>query len=380
MTELIEHLKRLVRIPSVSRMSNRPVTDYAAEVLRGNGWTTREITYLDPAGVEKVNLIAAPADQSVQAHAVDLAFVCHTDTIPFDTGWEQALQPYVEDGVLHGCGACDVKGILACLLSAAGASQGRYIDGLRIVLTADEEVGCVGASRLAGMAQLQAKRMVVGEPTSLRVARAGKGYCLARLSFAGREAHSAHPSQGASAILAAARMIVALEELAARLMQERNELFEPQYTTLNVGTIEGGTAKNIVPGKCEFLVEWRPVPVKAGARTAAQTDVLQQIEALAHAATSADPRVACRIDVLRQQAGFETAADASLVQSIVGLTGRLPTSIPFASEASVFAGIADEIVVFGPGDMRTAHSERECVPLLELEQAYGVMCSLMSRA
>jgi acetylornithine deacetylase len=68
------------------------------------------------------------------------------------------------------------------------------------------------------------------------------------------------------------------------------------------------------------------------------------------------------------------------VQSIVGLTGRLPTSIPFASEASVFAGIADEIVVFGPGDMRTAHSERECVPLLELEQAYGVMCSLMSRA
>jgi len=272
--------------------------------------------------------------------------------------------------MVHGCGACDVKGILASLLAAAQSCSGKYADGLRIVLTADEEVGCTGAWRLLNEGEIRARRMVVGEPTSLHVARAGKGYCLARLTFTGREAHSALPAMGASAIFAAARMIVALERLAERLKAERNGFFEPPYTTLNVGTIHGGTAKNIIPGKCEFLVEWRPVP--------GQTDVLQEIEALASGFHSADADFVCEVDVLRQQAGFETASDASLVRTIEGATGLCATSIPFGSEASVFASAAEEIVVFGPGDMRTAHSDRECVPVAELEAAHRVMCGLMA--
>jgi acetylornithine deacetylase len=272
--------------------------------------------------------------------------------------------------MIHGCGACDVKGILACLLAAAETCSGRYADGLRIVLTADEEIGCVGAWHLLRDGQIRARRVVIGEPTSLHVARAGKGYCLARLTFTGREAHSALPEMGASAIFRAAKMIVALEQLADRLKEERNPFFEPSYTTLNVGTIDGGTAKNIVPGKCEFLVEWRPVP--------GQTDVLKRMQALIGGFQIADPDFVCRVDVLRQQAGFETSADAPLVGAIEAATGLGATSIPFGSEASVFAPVADEIVVFGPGDMRTAHSDRECVPVAELEAAHRVMCGLMT--
>jgi len=360
----------LIRIPSVSAISNRPVIEYAAGVLRALGWTAREVVYRDDAGVEKVNLIAAPPGQDVDAREVELVFVCHTDTVPYAADWAEAVEPYVANGMVHGCGACDVKGILACLLAAAETCAGRYVDGLRIVLTADEEVGCVGAWRLLREGEIRARRMVVGEPTSLHVARAGKGYCLARLTFTGREAHSALPEMGASAILRAARMIVALEQLAERLKMEQNEFFEPPYTTLNVGTITGGTAKNIVPGRCEFLVEWRPVP--------GQTDVLQAIETLVSEFQSGDADFVCKHDVLRQQEGFETAANASLVKRIETATGLGATSIPFGSEASVFATVAEEIVVFGPGDMRTAHSDRECVPVVELEAAHRVMCSLMA--
>jgi acetylornithine deacetylase len=270
--------------------------------------------------------------------------------------------------MVHGCGACDVKGILACLLSAAEQSQGTCADGLRIVLTADEEVGCLGARQMVEAGELRARRMVIGEPTSLHVARAGKGYCLARVTVTGREAHSALPEMGASAICAAARVIVALEEFGERLKQQTNPFFEPPYTTLNIGTIEGGTAKNIVPGRCEFLVEWRPVPGQRG--------VLETILSLAALAGSSGAR--CEVEVLRQQAGFETAADASLVRAIEAATGRGATSIPFGSEASVFRATAEEVVVFGPGDMRTAHSERECVPVAELEAAVAVMRSLMA--
>lgn len=360
----------LIRIPSVSAMPNRQVIEYAAGVLRGIGWTTREIVYRDAAGVEKVNLIAAPAGQDVEAREVELAFVCHTDTVPYAADWAGATEPRLENGMIHGCGACDVKGILACLLAAAESCSEKYVEGLRIVLTADEEIGCVGAWRLLADSEIRAKRMVIGEPTSLHVARAGKGYCLARLTFIGREAHSALPEMGASAIFAAARMIVVLEELAERLKEERNELFEPPYTTLNVGTIQGGTAKNIIPGKCEFMVEWRPVP--------GDDLVLATIEGLVEEFQAADEDFRCSIEVLREQAGFETAGDASLVTSIEAATGLGATSIPFGSEASVFASVAEEIVVFGPGDMRTAHSDRECVPVAELDEAHRVMCGLMT--
>ncbi len=366
---IVEHLMELIRIPSVSAKSNRPVIEYATCVLRGLGWTAREVVYRDAAGVEKVNLIAAPPGQDVDAREVELAFVCHTDTVPYAADWAEAVEPYVANGMVHGCGACDVKGILACTLLAAAACAGRYVDGLRIVLTADEEVGCVGARRLLREGEIRARRMVIGEPTSLHVARAGKGYCLARLTFTGREAHSALPEMGASAVFRAARMIVALEQLAERLKAERNEFFEPPYTTLNVGTIQGGTAKNIVPGRCEFLVEWRPVP--------GQTNVLQEIATLVSEFQSRDSDFVCKIDLLRQQEGFETAADVLLVKAIETATGLGSVSIPFGSEASVFATVAEEIVVFGPGDMRTAHSDRECVQVAELEAAHRVMCGLM---
>lgn len=83
---------------------------------------------------------------------------------------------------------------------------------------------------------------------------------------------------------------------------------------------------------------------------------------------------------MRQQPGFETRAASPLVRQTERLTGRAALSIPFGSEASLFAPIAQEVIVFGPGDMRTAHSSRECVPLAELDEAIGILRTLMRTA
>jgi len=138
-----------------------------------------------------------------------------------------------------------------------------------------------------------------------------------------------------------------------------------------VGTIRGGAAKNIIPGSCEFLVEWRPIPGQAADR------VLGHIGQVAEAIKQLDPRLDVRIESLRQQPGFETSADASLVSRIVEDSGRPAASFSFASEASLFRSIAEEVVVFGPGDMRTAHSDREFVPVAELESAVEILTRLM---
>jgi acetylornithine deacetylase len=372
MKTVVEFLSDLIRIPSNSAVSNRPLVEYASGVLHAAGWTTRELPYRDAAGVEKINLIAAPPGQDATRRDVDLVFMCHTDTVPFAADWPNAVAPTLNDGKLHGCGACDVKGFLACLLTVISRSEPRELPGgLRLVLTAEEEIGCIGAWRLCADEVLRPRRMIIGEPTLLHPARAGKGYCLAEVTVQGKEAHSAHPHQGVSAIYQAARLIGAIEELATQMPAKANAFFDPGFTTINVGTIQGGTAKNIVPGLCRFELEWRPIPAEPADQVF--TWVAQIIERLRRA----DPAFHAEIQPLRQQAAFETRADAPLVRSVEALTGRPATSIPFGSEASVFASIAEEVIVFGPGDMRTAHSSRECVPVAELDQAVACLTSLM---
>jgi acetylornithine deacetylase len=373
MKGVLEHLCNLIRIPSVSSRSNRPIIDYAANTLRNARWQVSEMVYEDTLGVEKVNLIAAPPGQNLNDPLTELAFVCHTDTVPYAAEWTQATDPFLANGLLYGCGACDVKGFLACLLTAvAEVDPTQFLEGLRLILTADEEVGCIGASRLLESRMFRARRLVIGEPTSLHPARAGKGYCLAEITVFGEEAHSAHPRKGKSAIYRAARLITAIEEFALQLEEDRNRFFSPAFTTLNVGTIHGGTAKNIVPGQCSFQLEWRPIPGQsAGTVPSGISRILDGLREIA-------PDFHLKLHIVRQQAGFETSEASELVRRVESLTGRAATSIPFGSEASLLATAAEEIIVFGPGDMRTAHSDRECVPLAELNEATSCLKTLMT--
>jgi acetylornithine deacetylase len=374
MKAVVEHLSNLIRIPSPSFLSNRPIIDYAVQVLHKAQWCSREMIYQDVAGVEKVNLIAAPPGQNLDDPIVELALMCHTDTVPYSIDWLQALEPIVTDGMLHGCGACDVKGFLACLLtSIAESDSSGFIEGLRLILTADEEIGCVGAAHLIASGQIKPRCAVVGEPTSLHPARAGKGYCLAEVTVFGEEAHSAHPQKGRSAIYRAARFLTAIEEYSSLLAEEKHPFFSPSFTTLNIGTIQGGTAKNTIPGQCKFLLEWRPIPGQP------VDTVSAAVSRIADTLRSADPDFRHTLHVIRRQTGFESAACSRLVRSIEAITKRAAISIPFGSEASLMASVAEEVVVFGPGDMQTAHSRRECVPLNELDEAVSCLQSLMSR-
>jgi acetylornithine deacetylase len=375
MNSALSLLRELVEIPSVSSLSNRPLVEYASRFLHECGWHTRQLPYFDSSGNEKINLIAFPPGQGLEDRAMDLAFVCHTDTVPYDTAWNEAIHPVVRDGFLHGCGACDVKGFLASLLAApSDLKPGDFHGSICIVLTADEEVGCVGASRLLAANVITARHVVVGEPTSLHPARAGKGYCLAEIKVHGKEAHSAFPSEGASAIYRAAHLIGKVEEIGRRRRAERHDLFDPPFTTVNVGVVEGGVAKNIIPGECRFLVEWRPIP---GQDTLlAIRAVEQEMETMRQ--EDADFRF--EITILRNQPGFDAGTGSDLAKSLERITGRSSVSVPFGTEASVFSQIAGDVIVFGPGDMRTAHSNRECVSLAELEECVQYLRALMTSA
>lgn len=369
MNRAVEILRELVAIPSISSMTNGPLIEAAKRILAESGWQTRMLPYLDPQNVEKMNLIARPTTQS--ASELDLAFVCHTDTVPFDANaWPEATTLIERGGMLHGCGACDVKGSLAGILAAiAEVPPATILQNVALILTADEEIGCIGATRLLATEPLRAQRVLVCEPTSLRPAVAGKGYGLAEVRVTGKEAHSAFPQQGSSAIYTAARMMSLIE--ARTPPTSRNPLFDPPHTTFNVGIVQGGTAKNIVPGECRFLVEWRPLPDEDPAAP------VEWLKELAAETQQSHPGCTIAVEPRRADAGFASSADSPFVRALSHHLGQQPTGISFGSEATRFARVAEEVVVIGPGNMHTAHSNRECIPIAELESFTNCIAALL---
>jgi acetylornithine deacetylase len=370
---LKETLAELVAIDSVSARSNSPIVQYLAARCQAMGFGLQRFPYTDDNGAEKINLLAVAGAHSTDLD-VELALVGHTDTVPFDPDWTEALTLTERKGNLFGRGACDTKAFIASALTAV---EGLDLKSLRrplaLLFTADEEIGLIGAKRFAEAGRMHARFAIVGEPTSLQPMRAGKGYCLAAVTVKGREAHSAYPSLGTSAVFGAARLIVRLEKIADQLRHETHADFDPPFTTLNVGVVHGGTAKNVVAGLCRFTLEWRPIPGQPAAR------LLEMLNAAIDEETAADPNLTFEVDASRADQGFETSPNSKLVGLLEKLTGRSSGTVAFGTEAAQLTELGAEAVVLGPGNIREAHRTGEFVPAAELEACVEVLRQAIER-
>lgn len=367
-------LAELVRLDSVSARSNLEVISYLAARAEAAGMCARMFPYTDAGGVKKFNLVCVPPAVDADEMRVELALVGHTDTVPYDPAWTEALVLTEREGKLYGRGACDTKGFIAAVLMAIEKFDlSTLAKPIALVFTADEEVGCLGAKRLAESRALGARYAIVGEPTSLQPMRAGKGYCLAEVRVGGREGHSAYPALGASAIFRAARLIARIERVAEELEAARHDAFDPPYTTLNVGVIRGGTAKNIIAGECRFTLEWRPIPGQAAAHA---VELIQnEIESL----RAVEPDFDCEVEILRLDEASETRADSSLVRELETLSGQAAGTVAFGTEAPQLAEMGAEAVVFGPGSIRTAHRTGEFVPADELAACVEILARAIGK-
>jgi acetylornithine deacetylase len=363
-----ETLAQLVAIDSVSSRSNVQICDYLANRCEALGFSVKRLPYTDASGIEKINLIAVAGPEVSDESEVELALVGHTDTVPYDPNWKEALTLTERDGKLFGRGACDTKGFIAATLSAVAAVDLRKLARpLGLIFTADEEIGLIGAKRLAEARALSMHYAIVGEPTSLRPMRAGKGYCLAEVLVKGREAHSAYPALGSSAVMGAARLITQIEEMAEQLQSDEHPAFDPPFTTLNVGLIRGGTAKNVIAGECGFTLEWRPIPGQGPEK------LLQLLSAAVEKENKFDPGLVFEVDAARTDGGYETSPDSRLVNLLEQLSGQESGTVAFGTEAAQMTALGAEAVVMGPGDIRVAHRTGEFVPVEDLERCVQIL-------
>ncbi len=371
-------LSRLVSFDTTSHRSNLPLLDFVAEYVESHGGRVER--YPSPCG-EKANLVArfgpeAALDGKGSTRS-GLTLSGHVDVVPADVG-EWRSDPFcLTDGGdrLFARGACDMKGFDALALHVAGeAGKAQDLKApLVLVLTYDEEIGTVGARDFVtnhrAVAEGLPRAAIIGEPTELQVVSMHKGHGKCRITAHGVAAHSGYPHLGRSAIDAMARVLVSLRGLRHQWEQAGGPYAEyfPKvpFVPLNVGTIHGGAAINIIADECIAEVGVRALPGMEFA------DLLTQVrEAVANAA-GGDHIV---VEELGNSPPLLLDEEAPIHRYLLGLVGQTGRgSASYSTDGGWLAQAGLDCAVFGPGSISVAHKPNEFIPKADLEQARGYL-------
>ena len=370
-------LADLIAFDTTSRESNLALIDYVRAYLAGLGIDSE---LLFNAERSKANLYARIGP----AGAGGVMLSGHSDVVPVD-GQSWSVPPFLlseRDGRLYGRGTADMKGFIACVLAAVPSFLQQPLRlPLHIAISYDEEVGCLGVRSLVERLRASPERpaiCLIGEPTGMRPVLGHKGKLAMRCEVHGAACHSAYAPQGVNAIEYAAKLIGRLGEIGERLAApERHDgRFDPPYSTVQTGVIQGGRALNIVPAECRFDFEMRALPaddpqqVAAELRDYAERELLPRMRAVS--ATSE-----IRFSELSSYPGLLTDAASEAARLLALIAEREDfTTVAFGTEGGLFdeAGVAT--VVCGPGSMEQGHKPDEFVTLEQLERCDALLARL----
>ena len=365
----LDMLERLVGFDTTSRNSNLPLIDFVRDYLGEYGIDSR-LTF-DETG-KKANLFATigPADRP------GIILSGHSDVVPVD-GQDWSTDPFrltERDGRVYGRGTADMKGFVAAMLAMVPRfAESPLKAPVHLAISYDEEIGCIGVRGLiADLGHLAhpPRACIVGEPTSMTPVVAHKGKVSAECRVIGRECHSSLAPRGVNAVQEAAELIVELRRRARRFQAEGpfDEGFDIPHTTVHTGTVEGGTALNIVPRECRFRFEFRALPEEdparyyADIRQFAETERLPEMRAVA-------PESGFEWTELSTLPALSTAEDAEVTALAKALSGSNRTGkVAFGTEGGLFQNAGVPAIVCGPGSIDQAHQPDEFIEIDQLRR------------
>jgi acetylornithine deacetylase len=323
--ELFELTRRLIDIDSVTnreRAVGEFLLDYLAELA---GRTGGQLERMEVAP-DRFNVLAWWGEPVVTLST-------HMDVVP----------PFFasrEDGEsIYGRGACDAKGILAAMIKALEGLLEEGRRGVALLVVVGEERNSAGALK-AARERRGSRYLINGEPTENKLALGSKGALRYEVAARGRMAHSAFPELGESAI---DKLLEALEAIRRIPLPEDAVL---GASSLNIGTISGGRAPNVIADEARAEIMFRLVADAAPIRQAVQRAVAGRAEAR--------EVLMCPVVRLRAREGFET------------------TVAPFTTDIPAFDGAWGEPFLIGPGSARVAHTLEESISKRELLEAVEI--------
>ncbi|MDW3222316.1 MAG: acetylornithine deacetylase [Paracoccaceae bacterium] len=373
-------MQKLVSFPTVSRDTNLPLIDWTENYLTSHGIQAHRYTHPEEP---KAALFAhvGPWEEG----AVVLSG--HTDVVPVDAQpWDTDPFEVVEkDGKYYGRGTCDMKGFDALAIWAlVEAHHAGVKRPLQIALSFDEEIGCTGAPPMITAMQAvlpKGTTVIVGEPSSMRAVSGHKGGTGFDTHVQGFEIHSSLMDRGVNAIMYGAKLIEWANEMNAQNQAQTPgdlaAMFDPPYTTVHVGMIEGGTAHNITAKDCHFAVDFRVVPGEAKEMWEARYRArVAEIESMMQ---SVVPETKIEISQRFDVPALRPEKDGSAETLVRVLTGdNAGHVVSYGTEAGQFQQAGYSAVICGPGDIAQAHQPNEYLSVAQFEAGHLFMKNLVT--
>jgi len=362
-----EMLAKLVSFNTESQRSNLDLIHFSRDYLASLGVESRLAP--SPDG-EKANLYATIGPK------VDGGVVLsgHTDVVPVE-GQDWTSDPWTlteRDGKLYGRGTCDMKGFDAIALALVPEMLAAPLKRpIHIALSYDEEVGCRGARvMIEAMLKdgMQPSAVIVGEPSMMQVVTGHKGGLRMRTTVRGHAVHSSRIDMGVSAVMVAGELIHWSNETMAtnKARTPSSNGFEPPYSTLHVGVVQGGTAVNIAAERCMFTHEVRCIPGELQEDyVALYRGKLAEVEARMKAIA---PGTGIDFEVTSDTPAMGPETDGAAEALCRRLTGDNGSHVvPYGTEGGLFQRAGWSTVVCGPGDIAQAHQPDEFLAVSQLE-------------
>ncbi len=370
--QAVEILEQLVAFPSVVGQPNGAIVEWIHAYVAG---FDQEVTILPGPEGDRSNLFATIGPKNVPGYILS----GHMDVVPANEP-EWTSDPFelrAQADHLYGRGTSDMKGFLAAALAALPELASRQLSRpIHLAFSYDEEAGCRGVPHLIKrLPELCAKPegAIIGEPSNMRAICAHKGKAAARLEIRGRSGHSSRPDQGLNAIHAMAEVLTDAAAGAERLaLGPFDPAFAPPYSSLQVGTVKGGQAVNIIPDLCVAEFEARAI---AGVSPSA---LLAPIREKAESLRSRGLQV--NWELMSAYPALSLANDAPLAQLLRELTGQEPlAAVSYGTEAGLYQEAGIGAIICGPGDISRAHRPDEFILVDELIACQSMIETLGAR-
>ena len=267
-----------------------------------------------------------------------------------------------------------MKGFIACTLAYAPIfSKSDLNRDIHFSFTFDEETACKGAPIL--IQELKKRGLkngicIVGEPTNMKIIDAHKGCYEYTTYFEGLAGHSSQPDKGVSAVEYAAKYVNKLIELRQKLKDRapKNSIFDPPYSTLQIGGVFGGIAHNVIADKCFVNWETRPVIKEDGVFLNTELDKYAN-EVLLPEMKKVFPNSSIKKEIIGEIIGFDRVKNSEACEFVSSITGDNSREVvSFGTEAGLFQEIGISTAVCGPGSIEQAHKVDEFIKLEEINK------------
>ena len=378
--ETLKILSELIKFQTVSGTSNLKLIEYCEKRLSKLGATSFK-TFDETK--KRVNLFSTIAGKQ-KLNGGGIILSGHTDVVPASAK-EWSSDPFIateKNNKVYGRGSCDMKGFIACTLALAPyfASQ-NLKKPIHFSFTYDEETACQGAPLLLREVKnrnLNCSICIVGEPTSMKAIQAHKGCYEYSTHFTGLAGHGSNPEKGVSAVEFAIRYANKLLELREELKKRKpqNSIFTPPYSTLQIGEIRGGLARNVIADQCSVHWEMRPVVPEDGEFVSKKMETYAN-EILIPEMKRIYPKANVEKEIIGEIKGFAKVENSEALNLIRNLTGDNSTDVvSFGTEAGLFQDIGISTVVCGPGSIEQAHKIDEYVSTDQLKLCLRTLINL----